>query len=283
MTRTPYRVLDLFSGIGGFTLGLERTGGFKTVAFCEINPDRQADLRSIWPGVPVYDDVRRITAADVGDIDVITGGFPCQDISAAGKRAGIAGERTGLFSEIIRLAGELRPSFIILENSADLLTGDGGAWARHVFGQLAALGYDIEWHVIPASGLGAPHVRERVWIIATHAGSGFQENRRHKLYLGRRFTRSGEAAAIVAHHHRERELQSGWIFVDERGRVVHDPERAWPEGWIEKLSSLRSLDDGLPAGLATAAAHRFGNTVVPQIPELIGRAILAADQRSIAA
>ncbi|WP_181170986.1 DNA (cytosine-5-)-methyltransferase [Mesorhizobium sp. B2-1-3] len=271
---TKLRAIDLFSGIGGFTLGLERAGGFETVAFCEINPERRADIRSIWPGVPIFEDVRTIRAADLGRIDVITGGFPCQDISVAGRRTGISGERTGLFSEIIRLARELRPYVIILENSADLLTGDGGAWARHVFGELAALGYDIEWHVIPASGLGAPHVRERVWIVATDASSEFQEERRHKLYLGRRGTRSGEAAAVVAHHYRERELQSGWVFTDERGGVVHDPEQAWPEVWHEKLSSLRSMDDGVPAGLATAAAHRFGNTVVPQIPEIIGRAIL---------
>lgn len=270
------KVLDLFSGIGGFTLGLERAGGFETVAFCEINPERQDDLRSIWPGVPIYEDVRSINAADLGHIDVITGGFPCQDISAAGRRSGIHGERTGLFSQIIRLAGELRPSFIILENSADLLTGNGGAWARHVFGELATLGYDAEWHVIPAAGLGAPHIRERVWIIATDARSGLQEDWRHQLYLGRRFVRSGETAAIIADHYCERELQSGWIFTDQRGRIVHHPECAWPEAWHKKLSSLRSMDDGLPAGLAAAAAHRFGNTVVPQIPEIIGRAILEA-------
>lgn len=269
------RVLDLFSGIGGFSLGLERTGGFETVAFCEINPARREDLAETWPGVPIFEDVRDIRADQVEDIDVITGGFPCQDISTAGKRVGIGGERTGLFSEIVRLARELRPGVLLLENSADLLTGDGGAWARHVFGQLAALGLDIEWHVIPASGLGAPHVRERIWIIATDPSRFVKAFRGHKLFLGRRFTRSGEAAAIVADHHCERELQSGWVFTDQRGRIVHHPEHAWAESWHEKLSSLRSLDDGLPAGLATAASHRFGNSVVPQIPELIGRAILA--------
>lgn len=270
------RVLDLFSGIGGFSLGLERTGGFKTVAFCEINPDRRADLRRTWPGIQIFDDVRLLDAGRLGRIHVITAGFPCQDISAAGKRTGIEGERTGLFSEIERLAGELRPDIIILENSADLLTGDGGAWARHVFGKLAALGYDLEWHVIPASGLGAPHVRERVWIVATNPSGIFQKNGRYQFFLGRRFTRTGKAAAIVANHYRERELQSGWVFTDQRGRVVHDPEQSWSETWLEKLSSLRSMDDGLPAGLATAASHRFGNSVVPQIPELIGRAILEA-------
>lgn len=277
------RVLDLFSGIGGFSLGLERTGGFETVAFCEINPARRADLAEVWPGVPIFEDVRALSAEEVGQADVITGGFPCQDISTAGRKAGITGERTGLFSEIIRLAGDIRPGVIVLENSADLLTGDGGGWARHVFGQLATLGLDIEWHVIPAAGLGAPHVRERVWIIATDPSRFVKAQRGHKLFFGRRFTRSWETAAVVADHYCERELQSGWVFTDKRGRTVHHPEHAWPEVWHEKLSSLRSMDDGLPAGLATAASHRFGNAVVPQIPELIGNAILASLRHSEAA
>jgi DNA (cytosine-5)-methyltransferase 1 len=269
------RVLDLFSGIGGFSLGLHRAGGFNTVAFCEVNPDRQTDLSTEFPGVPIYNDVRNLKANDVAPIDVITAGFPCQDISTAGRKAGIHGERTGLFSEVVRLTRDLRPSYAILENSADLLTGERGSWAGHVFGELAALGYDAEWHVIPASGLGAPHERERVWIIATDAGSALRRERL-ELFLGRRFTRTAEAAAITADNYCVRELQSGWRFTDQRGRTLHDPQRAWPETWVEKLSQVRSLDDGLPAGLATQTAQRFGNAVVPQIPELIGRAILAS-------
>jgi DNA (cytosine-5)-methyltransferase 1 len=267
------RVLDLFSGIGGFSLGLERTGGFDTVAFCEINPERRADLAVNWPDVPCFDDVRTIEAATLGQVDVITGGFPCQDISTAGKKAGIHGERTGLFSEIIRLARDLRPAFIILENSADLLVGERGAWAGHVFGELASLGLDAEWHVIPAAGLGAPHERERVYIIASDPSSPLVRGR---LLLGRRGTRTGQTAAIVAHDHRQGELQSGWRFSDQRGRLVHSPEQVWPEAWNEKLASLCGMDDGLPAGLATLAANRFGNSVLPHIPELIGRAILEA-------
>lgn len=240
------RVLDLFSGIGGFSLGLERAG-MTTVAFCEINEARQVDLRQAFPGVPVFGDVTALTADQVGDVDIITGGFPCQDISTAGRRAGINGRRTGLFSEIIRLSRDLRPSIILLENSADLLTGADGAWARHVFGQLAEIGYDAEWHVIPASGLGAPHQRERVWIIATDPG-GKVGKQRFELFLGRRFTRTEKAAAVVADHYCVRELQSGWCFTDKRGRVVYHPKQAWPETWVEKLKSLCDMDDGFPAG-----------------------------------
>jgi hypothetical protein len=124
------KVLDLFSGIGGFSLGLEETDGFETVAFCEINPDRRADLARMWPGIPIFDDVRAIEREDVEHVDVITGGFPCQDISIAGRRAGISGERSGLFAEIVRLLREFRPAIAILENSADLLVGERGAWPR---------------------------------------------------------------------------------------------------------------------------------------------------------
>lgn len=161
-----FKVLSLFAGIGGFDLGLERTGGFETVAFCEIDPFCQRVLKKHWPEVPCYDDVRTLTAerlaADGIAVDVICGGFPCQDISTAGKGAGLAGERSGLWSEIARLVGELRPQFVIVENVSALL----GRGLGTVLGDLAALGYDAEWHCIPASAVGAPHRRDRIWIIA---------------------------------------------------------------------------------------------------------------------
>ena len=114
-------VLDLFSGIGGFSLGLERTGGFETVAFCEIEEFPRKVLAKHWPDVPCYRDVRELTGEQCGPIDCITAGFPCQDISLSGRGAGINGERSGLWSEVARLVGELRPQFVILENSPALL------------------------------------------------------------------------------------------------------------------------------------------------------------------
>jgi len=155
-------VLDIFSGIGGFSLGLERTGGFKTVAFCEIDPFCRKVLRKHWPDVPIFEDVTKLRGEDVGPVDVIAGGFPCQDISTAGRGEGIEGSRSGLWKEFARLIGEIRPRYVIVENVSALL----GRGLDRVLGDLAALGFDAEWHCIPASAIGAPHRRDRIWMVA---------------------------------------------------------------------------------------------------------------------
>ena len=167
----PLRVLDLFSGIGGFSLGLERAG-MQTVAFCEIDLFARRVLAKHWPEVPCHDDIRTLTADWLAENglwpDVICGGFPCQDISVAGKGAGIGGERSGLWREYARLIGEIRPRYVIVENVAALL----GRGLGDVLGDLAALGYDAEWHCIPASAVGAPHQRDRIWVVAYPAWDG---------------------------------------------------------------------------------------------------------------
>ena len=161
-----FEILDLFSGIGGFSLGLERTGGFRTVAFCEIEPYPRAVLARHWPEVPCYDDVRTLTAerlrSDGVVPNIICGGFPCQDISIAGHGAGLDGERSGLWFEYARLVGELRPRYVIVENVSTLLARG----LDRVLGSLAEIGYDAEWHAITANAIGAPHRRDRLWIIA---------------------------------------------------------------------------------------------------------------------
>jgi DNA (cytosine-5)-methyltransferase 1 len=245
------KVLDLFAGIGGFTIGLERAG-FETAAFCEIDPYAQKVLRKNWPGVPIYDDVRSITAERLASdgirVDVITGGFPCQDISVAGNQAGIEGERSGLWTECARLIGELRPRYAIFENVTNLLNGERGDWFKRVLWDISSLGYDAEWHCIPASELGAHHHRDRVWIIAYPSGEGLQRGQTARNYGENREEPRDQLIAGFSG------IQgSNWETEPDVGRVAH----------------------GVPS-----RSHRLkclGNAVVPPIPELIGRAILEAN------
>jgi len=202
------KVLDLFAGIGGFTLGLERAG-FETAAFCEIEPYAQKVLAKNWPGVKIYDDVRTITAdrliSDGIRVDVITGGFPCQDISVAGQQAGIEGERSGLWTECARLIGELRPRYAIFENVTNLLNGERGAWFKRVLWDISSLGYDAEWHCIPASELGAHHHRDRVWIICYPRGEVLLEDSRYGKW------RDSQSTARRQDSQRERERDTSAI------------------------------------------------------------------------
>lgn len=235
-------VLDLFSGIGGFSLGLERAG-MRTVAFCEREPFCQAVLRKHWPHVPIYDDVRALTGerlrTDGIAVDLICGGFPCQDISVAGKGAGLAGERSGLWSEYARIIGEVRPRFVIVENSPALRSRGLG----RILGDLAAVGLDAEWHCIPASAIGARHRRDRIWIVAYSCGTGLSPSECETV-LGARWREEGRAAS-----------KCGWWSVEPAvGRVAH----------------------GVPARVDRIKA--LGNAVVPQVVEAIGRAIVRAAQ-----
>lgn len=279
------RVLDLFSGIGGFSLGLERAG-METVAFCEIEPYCQKVLAKHWPSVPIYDDVRevnreRLEADGITEIDVITGGFPCQDISAAGKQAGIEGERSGLWGELARIIGDIRPRYAIVENVTALLSGGNGQWFGRVLGDLASIGYDCEWHCVPASELGAHHHRDRVWVIA-YAQSVFSNgsdiHRKHIKRETHRVQSGGSGGADdVPNANNERPQGRQKIIMSER-----PIKRAtWPgmpqpvTEWDGQLEIERDF-----CGIAYGVSNRvdrlkgLGNAVVPQIPELIGRAIM---------
>ena len=239
-------VLDLFSGIGGFSLGLERAG-MRTVAFCEIDPRGRAVLKQHWPDVVCFDDVRTIPAIAA---DVIAGGFPCQNISLAGDGAGLAGERSGLWRELLRAIRLVRPKYAIVENVAALL----GRGMGEVLGDLAAIGYDAEWNCIRASDIGAIHERDRVWIVAYPFGS-----RGPRLVTGADIGAAGQGRMRC-----EADLQSIANAPFERG-----------DRWPQPL--LRRVDDGLPGRVDRL--HCVGNSVHPDIPEIIGRAIMKAEQR----
>ena len=153
---------SLFAGIGGFDLGLERAG-MACAWQVEREPYAVRVLEKHWPNVRRHDDVRTFPPEEGNwEVDLICGGFPCQDISVAGKGAGLAGERSGLWHEMHRIISELRPRYVIVENVAALLSRG----METVLGELSEIGYDAEWHVIPASAVGAPHRRDRVWIVA---------------------------------------------------------------------------------------------------------------------
>jgi DNA (cytosine-5)-methyltransferase 1 len=236
-------VLDLFSGIGGFSLGLERAG-MKTVAFCETDKRCQEVLRKHWANVPIFDDVSTLKGEDIGEtVDVICGGFPCQDISVAGKGAGLEGERSGLWWQFHRLIKEIKPKYAIIENVSALRNRG----LDQVLRSLSEIGYDSEWHCITASSIGAPHRRDRVWIISYPKGervqglwtSGQQESHTHE-------------EETVFMRYRKRFRKAYWEAEPSVARVV--------DGFSRRVDRVKQL----------------GNAVVPQIPELIGRAICQA-------
>lgn len=161
--------LDLFSGIGGITKALEPY--VQPVAYCENDRYAQAVLLSRMadgslPVAPIWDDVRTLKGGILPELDIIYGGFPCQDISVAGRGAGLAGKRSGLFFEIVRLVSEIRPRFIFLENVSAITRRGGDV----VVGTLASLGYDCRWTLLCAADVGAPHLRERWWLLAHARG-----------------------------------------------------------------------------------------------------------------
>lgn len=269
------KVLDLFSGIGGFSLGLERAG-FETVAFCEPNPFCQAVLKKHWPTVPVYEDVRELSAERLANdgiaFDAICGGFPCQDISVAGKGAGLAGARSGLWWEFHRLIAETKPKWVIAENVSALRSRG----LDEVLGSLAALGYDAEWHCIPASAVGAPHRRDRIWIVAypsvvqQHGGDLNSEtcgSSQPELRDG-----SCENDFLADSYEPRLEGRLRRILQECAGKlpIGTSGSRGVAEFWRTEPNVGR-VADGVPA-----RAHRLkslGNAVVPQIPEIIGRVI----------
>lgn len=263
------RVLDLFSGIGGFSLGLERAG-MRTVAFCESAAYPRRILAKHWPKVPIYDDVRTLSAdalsRDGVAADLICGGFPCQDISLAGKRAGLAGERSGLWSEFARLIRELRPRWVVVENVTGLLS----LGLDVVLGDLAACGYDATWECIPASAVGAPHRRDRVWIVAYAAGDGRQQGEQTAPSVGHR-------RLPAAAHSAARDVANPDKLARHQGRTRNSKKiagREYGERWAVEPDVGR-LAHGVPHRVDRLTA--LGNSVVPQIPEMIGRAIMAAE------
>lgn len=274
---------SLFAGIGGFDLGFERAG-MECKWQVEIDPYCQKVLAKHWPDVRRHDDVRTFPPAGDWKVDVICGGFPCQDISNAGKWAGITGERSGLWTEYVRIIRDLRPRYVVVENVAALLVRG----MDRVLGDLAACGHDAEWEVLPAAAFGAPHIRERLFILsypnvpraarqrehcvsnrprskAARLGArGRSEDVPDTVGVGLQWrcvagasqrasgTSTGEAAAGVFGS--QGPSGCSWAVEPDVGRLA--------DGVSDRVDRIRGL----------------GNAVVPQVAEWIGRRIMEAHE-----
>lgn len=191
MQGVPLNELALFAGAGGGLLG-GKLLGWRTVCAVEVAPYAQDVLLArqrdgIFDPFPVWDDVQTFDGHPWrGLVNVVSGGFPCQDISVAGKGAGISGARSGLWSHMARIVGEVRPEYVFIENSPALITRG----LDRVLADLAALGFDAAWRVLSAEALGAPHLRERIWIVANANGErqlqpqGRQRHERRRTHHG---------------------------------------------------------------------------------------------------
>ena len=271
-SKNKLKVLDLFAGIGGFTLGFH-LAGIETTMFCEIDKDAQKVLEKNFPGIPIHGDIRTLKY-HVSQFDIICGGFPCQDISFAGKREGIInGERSSLWKEYARIIDEVKPKYVVIENVEYLRKNGLGV----VLGDLSKMGFDAEWHDIPATTVGLPHQRERLFIIAHHRSLG-----------------------LYAHSKQDRHVQTDQKREDtkvypEGKKCITEPVEIRPlfsrrDFEIDKdtkafrmssVLSLRRVLDGVPQGLderrRKTRIKQLGNSVVPYIAELIGRRIVETD------
>jgi DNA (cytosine-5)-methyltransferase 1 len=285
----PLTVGSLFAGIGGFDLGFERAG-FEIKWQVEIDPFCRRVLEKHWPHVRRYEDVREVYGygtygyegaherrfCALDRVDVIVGGFPCQPVSLAGARRAQSDERW-LWPDFARLVGELRPGYVVVENVPGLLTAGFGI----VIGDLAALGYDAEWECLPARAFGAPHIRERVWIVA-YPGSERQQEWREsdsESARGREVQLRRDPCGCgtnVADANRARP-QERFVFRGVPGQARCDDYRqdAAVGGWWSVEPNVGRVADGVSARVDRLRG--LGNAIVPQIAEWIARRILEAE------
>lgn len=238
---------SLFSGVGGFDLGFERAG-MACKWQVEIDDYCRRVLAKHWPNVPRYGDIKELTGEELEPVDVICGGFPCQPVSLAGKRLGQSDERW-LWPEFYRVVCTVRPRFVIVENVSGLLS-DG---LEYVLGDLAASGYDAEWQSIPASAFGAPHIRERIWIVAYPVSIGWNQRQIFSVHSGKSISK--------------------WTSGDKK---INPNNHAWNgDSATSKLQAIArnvGMVDGVPARVDRLRA--LGNAVVPQVAEWLGRRIV---------
>ena len=301
------KILDLFSGLGGFSLGLERTGHFKTIAFCDNDKYCNLVLQKHWKGVKIYNDVKEITkerleADGVEAPDIITGGFPCQPFSVAGKQKGTSDDRH-LWPEMFRIIKAFKPRFVIGENVPGIVNIQDGVVFETVCTDLESQGYEVQPFNIPASAVGAPHQRKRIWIIASLEDSRRTLQQRTEL----REKNEDEVGKENANQHQRSSSSSESNVANTEqsrpssesigniGSVEEESSREKERGNQSSIrTSTRSTDVansswwqsepnvGRVANGVSGRVHRLkglGNSIVPQIVEEIGYAIIKATER----
>ncbi len=278
--------LDLFSGIGGFSLGLEATGGFETKAFCDIEKYPRQVLQKHWPHVKQYEDIKelnyeRLKADGIDSIDIITGGYPCQPFSIAGRQKGEQDPRH-LWPEYFRLVKELRPTWVIGEN----VSGHIKLGLDTVIEDLESEDYSVRPFSISASSIGANHQRERIWILAHSRRSqwpraelrGENENETRKENANQ-FERSSSTSEVDVANTNDERLQRQWQSRNQFTPRFNSSRESSEEGqgtvgqgWWESEPNMGRVAHGIPKRVDRLKS--LGNSLVPQIPYYIGKTIL---------
>lgn len=263
------KVLDLFSGIGGFSLGLE-AAGMETVAFCEREPFCQAVLKKHWPDVPCHGDVTTLDGSQyAGRVDVVCGGYPCQPFSVAGKQLGHADERH-LWPEMLRIIQGSKPRWVIAENVA----GHIKLSFDEVASSLENEGFTVWPFVIPACAVDAPHKRDRLWILGYSQHNGSLAAAQPRLSPDAPTSSDASDSGDFG-------CEGGISTTLQRERTFSwEPSGGftqWADGWPISSPRICGVDDGIPS--RTHRLKALGNSVVPQIPYIIGQAIIEYERK----
>jgi DNA (cytosine-5)-methyltransferase 1 len=296
--------IDLFSGIGGFAYAIDQVYEKEKIKhiFCDSDKFCQKVLAKHWPESKIYGDIREITAdsPDTGikgmrkrkdEVFLLTGGFPCQPFSQAGKRKGTDDDRY-LWPEMLRVIQLTKPQWVIAENVRGLLTQQGGLVFEQVCLDLEASDYEVQPFIIPAVAVNAPHRRDRVWIVAYKQSKGLSGGRetgseiKKRNARRRRFTNNDKDVADTKYTGLERRNDTTTKYRKDKG--VQFGTENWKQNWLEVATELCGVDDGLPAKLdgfeLSKARHRverlksLGNAIVPQVAVEIIKAIKESEK-----
>lgn len=271
------KILDLFAGIGGFSLAAHWMG-WQTTAFVEWDKFNQKVLKKNFPNTPIYGDIREFDGTKYrGTVDLICGGFPCQPFSAAGKREGQADDRY-LWPEMLRVIREVRPAWVVGENVAGLLSMDGGDVLGEILASLENEGYNVQTFLIPAIATGAPHRRARLWIIANLSGIDVwghsRKQKKRQEYEPGKLSIKNTSPNPLQQRPQESEQQDGGEGPQPHDKQPTGCNRKWDEHWLQVATRICRVDDGVPRRVDRAKRLKaLGNAIVPQVAYEIFKAI----------